>query len=35
VTAIEGGAGAEDPLGLVISPTRGARKLRVTLAPET
>lgn len=29
--AIEGGTGAADPLGLVISPARGVRRLRVTL----
>ena len=35
VTSVEGGTVAEDPLGLVISPARGARELRVTLAAET
>jgi alpha-D-xyloside xylohydrolase len=32
VASVEGGTGAEDPLGLVISPAHGARELRVTLA---
>jgi alpha-D-xyloside xylohydrolase len=32
VAAVEGGAAAADPLGVVISPARGSRILRVTLA---
>jgi hypothetical protein len=31
VTAVKGGASAAHPLGVVISPARGTRKLRVTL----
>jgi alpha-D-xyloside xylohydrolase len=33
VAAVEGGTASADPLGIVISPTRGSRVLRVTLAP--
>lgn len=34
VTAVAGGAAAADPLGVVINPARGARVVRVTLAPD-
>jgi hypothetical protein len=32
VAAVEGGTASADPLGVVISPARGSRILRVTLA---
>jgi alpha-D-xyloside xylohydrolase len=32
VGAVEGGTAAADPLGVVISPARGSRSLRVTMA---